>query len=105
MIFAFSGAEDGDVPLEVIKSLLKKSNNISGQAYDFVNGITLDEDDDRKRERLLQDLQETFQRCCQTNQIFVSPFGSSMTTLGLKGCDLDVFINLGKEYKKSLISY
>ncbi|XP_013384286.1 speckle targeted PIP5K1A-regulated poly(A) polymerase [Lingula anatina] len=88
-------SKDSEVPVVDRKTVLeelRKIQSLDGQMVRLMSLLQLTQEDDQQRQQLCQSLQKqlaVFFPGCTIHQ-----FGSSVNKFGVKGCDMDIFLDL-----------
>ncbi|CAL1282383.1 unnamed protein product [Larinioides sclopetarius] len=85
--FACEGGKDA-VPHSVLVSKLQNCSSVSKQIETFSSVLSLTDEDKEKRTAFCKWLEDVFKLYISDHKLY--QFGSSVTGMGFKGCDLDV---------------
>ena len=80
----------------MISALEPLAADHSAQLRRFAEVAVLGEKDEAERRSICVNLAKTIKIMYDIEAVAVSPFGSSVNGLGLRGCDLDMMVKMGK---------
>ena len=78
-----------------VMKLLAVHEDLTDQIDTLIKAVEMSTNDIQERINICQHIQKTFAKAFNQPGLCVYPFGSSKTGLGFKGCDLDVYVEMG----------